>query len=269
MACVAFKPRLIVAIFVAIFAVAASVPAHARTNSSAAMPPVRSKPVPLSTSSKDTSVEAPPTMVVADFNGDGIADMAKVTFPDGNHSGTSALTVMLGQANGTFKPTNAKLTLGRNPQSIVTGDFNHDGFPDVIVGDDDGSLLLFLGNGHGGLVPSGTIAHLDSVVSISVADFNHDGILDLAVSDWRASTVTIFLGTGDGSFRRDQSFPLRMPGTVPQIVAADFNGDGIPDLAVVYGDDDGYTFDVMLGDGKGDFTKSPKLSRGPNPGCPT
>ena len=43
------------------------------------------------------------------------------------------------------------------------------------------------------------------------------------------------------------------------------------DLAVTYGDDDGYTFEVMLGDGNGTFTFAPKLSfvKDPNAHCAT
>ena len=93
----------------------------------------------------------------------------------------------------------------------------------------------------------------------------------MAVADWRSSAVVLLLGANDGSFGRGWSFPLRMPGTVPTLVTADFNRDGIPDLAVVYGDDGAYTYDVMLGDGKGNFSRSPELSfvKDPNSHCNT
>jgi FG-GAP-like repeat len=120
--------------------------------------------------------------------------------------------------------------------------------------------MLFLGDGEGNMVAAGNIAQLDSVVSIAVDDFNHDGIPDIAVSDWRSSSVVLLLGAGDGSFSRVWSFPLRMQGSSPNLVVADFNRDYVADLAVVYGDDGAYTYDVMLGDGKGDFSRSPELS---------
>lgn len=64
--------------------------------------------------------------------------------------------------------------------------------------------------------------------------------------------------------------PTPDPGTIARVSAADFNGDGIPDLAIIYGDGDDYTFVVMLGDGKGVFVHSPKLGfmRDPNSHCP-
>jgi hypothetical protein len=179
--------------------------------------------------------------------------------------------VSLGQADGSYKPMASRLALGHAPRSIAAGDFNGDGIPDLIVGDDNGALTLFLGDGTGNLVPAGDIARLDSAVSIAVADFNHDGIPDVAVSDWRASTVTVLLGAGNGSFRRTWSFPLKMRGTVAHISTADFNKDGVPDLAVVYEDDAGSTFEVMLGNGNGTFTDAPELSfaRNPNAHCAT
>ena len=214
--------------------------------------------------------EASNLTVVADFNRDGITDKAEVTRPDGDHSGPGVLTVWLGQPEGTFKLMASYAVLGHAPRSLVVADFNKDGIPDLMVGDDDGSLKLFLGDGTGKMASAGDVAHLSSVVSIAVADFNHDGIPDMAVSDWRRGSVTTFLGVGDGSFRRGWSYALRMPGTAAQIATADFNGDGIPDLAVIYGDDGAYTFDVMLGNGKGAFAPAPELSftRDPNAHCP-
>lgn len=210
-------------------------------------------------------------LVVGDFNHDGFADMAEAIPAAGKNSGTAVLTISMGQADHSSKEIESIPLPGRNPSDIVVGDFNQDGNPDLLVGDDDGTLTLFLGDGTGKMVSAGVVAHLSSVVSIAVGDFNHDGVLDVAVSDWRASSVEILLGTGKGSLRSAGSFPLRMPGKSPHITVADFNGDGIPDLAVVYDDDDGDTYDVMLGNGSGAFTFAPSLSlaRDPNSHCVT
>jgi hypothetical protein len=210
-------------------------------------------------------------MAMGDFNRDGIADTAEITLPEEGHPGPAVLTVSLGRAGGSVNKITYGPVPGHNPQGIVAGDFNNDGIPDLIVGDDDGEMTLYLGDGTGRMVPAGDVAHLSSVVSMAVADFNHDGIPDVAVSDWRSSSVTVFLGTGKGSLRSGWSFPLRMGGTTPHLTVADFNGDGIPDLAVVYDNDDGDTYDVMLGHGNGTFTIAPTLGlvRDPNSHCAT
>jgi hypothetical protein len=259
----------IAAIFAGVLLASAFAPTPVWANGPSASPAIASGTEASGKSSGDASEEASSLIVVADFNGDGIPDIATATPSAGDPSGPGVLTVSLAKTDGTFQQTFSKPVLGHDPRSIVAVDSNRDGIPDLIVGDDNGSLMLFLGDGEGNLVAAGNIVRLDSVVSIAVDDFNHDGIPDIAVSDWRSSSVVLLLGAGDGSFSRVWSFPLRAQGTAPNLVVADFNRDGVPDLAVVYGDDGTYTYDVMLGDGKGNFIRSPELSfiRDPSSHC--
>jgi hypothetical protein len=213
---------------------------------------------------QDEEQEKAPLVVTADFNSDGIADIASV-------AASGRLTVRLGRSDGTFLETASIPASGRKPPALFADDFNGDGIADLLIGNEDGTVMLFLIDGTGRFAPGREIAHLQSVTSIAVADFNKDGIADIAVSDWRASTITVYFGSGNGSFDHTWSFPLRMRGTAPQIASADFNADGIPDLVIVYGDDDDPTFDAMLGNGNGTFTIAPErgFSRSPNSHCNT
>jgi FG-GAP-like repeat len=210
--------------------------------------------------------EPPALIAVGDFNGDGIADEVKV---EGHGAGPHYLTVLLGKADGTFHRVPSRIGIGNDPRALVVGDFNGDGNPDVIIGDANGVLLEFLGNGRGNLVSAGKIATLGSIVSIAVGHFTHNHSLDLVVSDVDSNSAAILLNAGDGSFRQTWSFELPRRGEKFHIATADFNQDGIADL-IIGGDENG-DYVVMLGNGNGTFTYAPKLShlKDPNSYCPT
>jgi hypothetical protein len=208
-------------------------------------------------------------IATADFNRDGIADVAEIVGPAYDRSGPRFLLLLFGQKDGSFKTGLREMLANRHPQSMVAGDLNGDHNADLLVGDDDGAVIELLGDGKGNLRSAVEIAHVGSVVSIAVGDFNRDGIPDIAVSDFRANAVTILMGSGHGAFRIGWSFALPRRGTNYYLAAADFNGDGISDLAIT-SDEEG-TFVVMLGNGNGTFTYAPALSnmRDPNSYCPT
>jgi hypothetical protein len=66
--------------------------------------------------------------------------------------------------------------------------------------------------------------------SVAVADISGDGKPDLVVANAVASTVSVLLGNGDGTFQAKVDYPT---GSAPLSVAvADVNGDHQPDLVV-------------------------------------
>jgi len=215
----------------------------------------------------DIPDESPLLIATGDFNGDGVADLVEATSPEGR--GGYFLTVLLGGPDGKFSSVASHLSIGSHPRALVVGDFNGDGNPDVLVGDSDGSVLEFLGDGRGNLVDAGRIATLGSVASMATGHFTHSGHLDLVVSDSGSNSAVIFLGTGKGTFRRTWAFRLPRVGREFRVATADFNKDGIDDLLIGSDEDDDY--EVMLGNGNGTFTFSPTLSRvrDPNSYCPS
>lgn len=217
----------------------------------------------------DHSDELPAVIGTGDFNHDGIADMIKVISLDGKESSPRSLAVLLGKADGTFIPQPSHYPISGDPRALAVGDFNADRNLDVIVGEADGVLHEFLGDGKGNMTDTGDIANLGSVASIAIGRFTQGENLDIVVSDSSSNSAVILLGAGNGSFRRAWSFQLPRKGREFQISTADFNKDGISDLAITSEDDSNY--EVMIGNGNGTFTYAPELShlRDPNSYCPS
>ncbi len=190
------------------------------------------------------------SVAVGDFNGDGILDLAVVN----GISGT--VSVLLGNGDGSFQPAQTFAT-GPYPMAVAVGDFNGDGIQDLAVTDygdfygNGSDVSILLGNGDGTFQPAHTFAAGDHAGNLAVGDFNGDGIPDLAVvgSTYPNGTVSVLLGNGDGSFQPAQTF--QTPSGPNFVAVGDFNGDGIPDLAVA-GYASGFV-SVLLGNGDGSF----------------
>ncbi|MGN7402697.1 FG-GAP-like repeat-containing protein [Cytobacillus praedii] len=187
----------------------------------------------------------------ADFNGDGIPDLA-VSNQDGN------VAVFIGNGNGSFVfSTNL---LSASPTAVISDDFNGDGFADLAVSNSTGTIAVFLGNGAGAfaLGPGSPFPSGGSVFAEIIAtDFNGDGFLDLAVTDFSNNAVSVLLGNGTGAFAlaAGSPFPTGGVGGTRDITFGEFNCDGIPDIAVTNTSDG--TISLLLGNGTGGFTLAP------------
>lgn len=139
---------------------------------------------------------------------------------------------------------------GIQPTSVMVGDFNGDGFPDLVAANvSDNTISVLLANGDGSFRPAIRFQTGRVPQSIGVGDFNGDGILDLAVANTVDNTVSILLGNGDGTF---QTQGILAGGSAPvSIIVGDFNADGIADLVVADVNEAGVS--VLLGNGDGTF----------------
>jgi hypothetical protein len=132
---------------------------------------------------------------------------------------------------------------GNTPEALALTDLNGDGKLDIIVGDQNGNngrVAVLLNTTPAGSTTLSFAAPQTFAVgglpnSFAVADFNGDGRPDLAVVNASDNTMSVLLnttpvGSSTLSFTPQQTYAV---GNGPRIVvAADFNGDGRPDLAV-------------------------------------
>lgn len=163
---------------------------------------------------------------VIDFNLDGLPDLVVQVA-----QGTVALYSFVGNGNGSFSPvSNITIApLGFRVYTLVTGDFDHDGFPDLagINGETEpGHILYLFGDGRGNFVLQQVVG--PEGVSIALGDFNGDGIPDVVVPDL-FNFVSLAVGRSDRNFPS----PLSLnPTTATTISAGDINGDGLPEIFV-------------------------------------
>ena len=178
---------------------------------------------------------------VADFNGDGILDIAGI--------GGSGITILLGMGNLTYAPP-ASYGAGPSTTQAAMADFNLDGHADFAVPAPEGIALLF-GNSDGSLQTFPTYYVGAPALSLAVADFNGDGIRDIAVNVGTLEPL-IMLGQGGAKFSYTPATPPTTLNGTSQLLTGDFNGDGKADLLFAAGNNVPDT--VLYGNGDGTFS---------------
>jgi hypothetical protein len=199
------------------------------------------------------------THVAADLNADGKPDLAG--------AGRNAVSVMLGNGDGTFR-AKTDFPVGAQAQAVAAGDFNSDGRVDLVVtlNSPQLSLALLTGTGTGTFNAPTFFPNTSGFDSpaIVATDLNGDGRLDLVVmhniacftAPCRAArSITILLGNGNGTFQTPSEIDV---GTGPMAMAVvDLNRDGIKDVAIGGGNTE---LSILLGVGNGTFVRQPVVT---------
>jgi sugar lactone lactonase YvrE len=180
----------------------------------------------------------------------------KVSFVDTTNGNSVLATAALGApvvGPGLVNISNPKV--GSMPGAMVVADFNGDGNPDLAIATSDASqsVGILLGDGTGKFTRVTKSPITATGFPVLTQDFNGDGIPDLLLTVRTNGPITILLGNGDGTFRVAPGSPFSTNYGEYPVVSADFNGDGIPDLAC----DGGYYLTIQLGNGDGTFTQKP------------
>ena len=202
---------------------------------------------------------APNRVTVGDLNGDHKMDL--IVSAGTSEPGGGAVSVLLGKGDGTFLPYVQYIT-GNNPISIVTADFNGDGYPDVAFtnGDVD-RVSVLLGKGDGTFLAATKVSTGSLPIAVAGADVNGDGWPDLIVANSGDNTISVFLNNGAGGFALAHTYAVGRESK--GVAVGDLNGDHKPDLVVTNSGDN--TISILLGNGDGSFTLAHTYSVGVAP----
>ncbi|HZE72216.1 MAG TPA: VCBS repeat-containing protein [Pyrinomonadaceae bacterium] len=177
------------------------------------------------------SHESATTITAADFNHDGLIDLA-VPHRDGGQSYlylASAQAVYSNLRRVPFGPTDAAIRMAE------AADLNGDGLLDIVAIDERRGVAIYFGQ-KDGTFSSGVALDSGKVTpyALAASDLDRDGSLDIVVGNVNAPSTIYF---NDASGR--QYTPIHFgdnKGTVYGFAIADLDRDGLPDIAVARSD---------------------------------
>jgi len=169
----------------------------------------------------------PQAVAIGDVTGDGLADLV-VAYNSGS------VWVLPGDGDGGFADP---LVIDGLPSIVyvATADLDGDGLLDIVTTSFDAGSVSVLLNDGGGSFTRNDYAAGYYPLSVSIADVNDDTIPDLVVGNDHDATstygaVSVLLGDGSGGFGAPTMYSTGGGYSVHTAVA-DFNGDGLPDIA--------------------------------------
>lgn len=203
-------------------------------------------------------------MSSADFNSDGIADLAVANRVQGE------LTVFQGQGNGRLEWSRT-LGDGRNFSDVISVDFDKDGLADLAASDLVNSvILIFTSNGKGAFKdPFQAQIYLENsrVASgpsaMASGDFDGDGNVDVATVNQATDNVSVLLGDGEGRLALEHVFKPQRIGDLVELQSADVDRDGLDDLIIL--NQTTHQAEVHLSRGDGTFVFHMEAGAGERP----
>ena len=202
---------------------------------------------------------------MADLDKDGHLDLVYTARGSG-YTGDlkrGRLLMRQGHSNWSFGPVLESIA-GKSAYFVDVADLNNDGFLDFVVPNEhDSTVTYFLNPGRAlfqqRLAPDplqvratqipGRRSH--AINDARAVDLNGDSNPDLLTANLGTSTVSIFAGNGNGTFRKDTLLDAGKNGAF--LAVGDLNRDGSPDFVITHWTEDFVS--VFLNNGNGKFPK--------------
>jgi len=202
----------------------------------------------------------PSCVAAADLRGSGKPDLISANY------GTLTLTVLTNNGSGLFG-SNATYNVLSQPIYVAAADLRGSGKPDLISADyGSQSLTVLTNNGNGAFFLDANIRVGYYPTCVLAADVNGDGKPDLISAIWGEERLEVLTNNGSGVFGSNATINVWNGQSSPwSIVAADINGDGMPDL--ISANSGHFTLTVLTNNGNGVFGFNATLNVGGSPYC--
>jgi hypothetical protein len=161
----------------------------------------------------------PTQVVTASLTGNGLADLVVL------NQGSDDISIFLNNGAGGFI-TMPRVDAGNEPTGVAVYDFVGSRFPDLLVSNAQGDLLIIVGNGDGTFRP---YERADQGVSLALGDFAGNGKTEYVLSNTSIDQLSIQYGETE-TFVQGRSQGIQAPGAV---AVADLTGNGIEDIVVL------------------------------------
>ncbi|MDW8416364.1 MAG: FG-GAP-like repeat-containing protein [Bacteroidia bacterium] len=193
--------------------------------------------------------KGPHHLMQADWDGDGRIDIGVVCHDEGS-------VHLLRNVGGSLQGYKVLKALNR-PRTAAVGDLDMDGKPDIIVGGEEGFILIFYGkNGYTG--EGQRLTSPASIWALDVGDVNKDGRPDIVLGTYIGTSIATFLNAGYGRWEEPRVQPSGNYNFT--LYLGDFDKDGDLDVVTVSARDN--VINVHLNDGKGNFSDRHRIGTG-------
>jgi len=189
------------------------------------------------TTTVDIASPRPVAIAAGDLDKNVTIDLAVAT--------QAGVVILRGNGLGQFTADATALAAGSDPRTVAIADVDGDGFADIVVGNGGGNSVTILYGRSGGFDAAPAIAVNAPVTALVVQDLNKDSFADLVAVSNLSGEATVFLQMPAAPRSFQALNPVSVGVAPTAVVAADFNTDGSPDLAVTSGGTAG-TLAVLL-----------------------
>jgi len=214
-------------------------------------------------------------VVVADFNGDGLPDVAVAqTYVNGSPPHQGYIAIYLQTTPGHFAAP-VRYRIGPDPWALASGDLDGSGHVDLVA-TTPSSVPGTLNSGrisilhHDPAMPGAFLASQQLATgaggdAVSIGDVNGDGHADIVVADGSPSFAHAIVftqsATSPGAFSAPVSLSLGTNRGSNDVTLHDMDGDGRNDIVLATSDGAAIFYD----NGAGDFLAPVLLTQGINP----